>query len=107
MTRFRDLREGARARCTLVGRVVAEAINDPELRVTVARTANADRSTTVMMRVSVTCEFHVPDDTPEVSLRKLALLAYRKLAVHSRTHFFDHMGTDPMHAMDPEQRPSK
>lgn len=95
MSRFRELRERAHKRCTLVARVVAEVISDRDLHITVARTPKSSDSSTVTLRIALSCEFHVPDDTSETALRKLAPLAYRKLAVYARTHFFDHIGTDP------------
>lgn len=95
MSRFRDLRESAHRRCALVARVVAEVITDRDLHVSVARTPKSSDSSTVTLRLALSCEFHVPDSTSEEALRKLAPLAYRKLAVYARTHFLDHIGTDP------------
>lgn len=95
MTAFRELREQVRKRIALVGRVVAEVISDPDVKITVTRTEHVQCSCRVQMRIALSCDFDVPDEMPEEALRKLAPLAYRKLAIYARSHFFDHIGTDP------------
>lgn len=95
MTTFREERERVRKRCELVGRVVAETISDPDLRISVARAPHLQHSATVTMRIVLACDFLVHDDTTEADMRSMGPLAYRKLAVYARTHFFDHLGTDP------------